>query len=46
MTAMYQALTMSDEERAQRAATLAQIVEREDILHWIICQLEDIKALI
>ena len=46
MEAMYQALTMSAEERAQRAATLAQIVEKEDILHWITRQLEDIKALI
>jgi len=46
MQAMYQAITMSPEERKQRATTLTQIIEREDITHWICCQLEDIKALI
>ena len=46
MQAMYQALTMSAEERERRAATMAEIVDREDITHWIHCQLEDIKGLI
>ena len=45
MQAMYQAITMSTEERERRAATLAEIVEREDITHWIHCQIEDIRAL-
>ena len=44
--AMYQALTMSAEERERRAATLAQIIEKEDVTHWICCQLEDVKDLI
>ena len=46
MEAMYQALTMSAEERERRAATLSQIIEKEDVTHWICCQLEDVKALI
>ncbi len=46
MQAMYQALTMSAEEREQRATTLAQIIQKEDISHWIQCQLEDINALL
>ena len=45
MQALYQALTMSAEERESRATILAQSVEREDITHWIQCQLEDIRAL-
>ena len=46
MQAMYQALTMSAEEREQRAATLAEIIQNEDIINWIYCQLEDLKDLI
>ncbi len=46
MQAMYQAITMSAEEREQRARTLSEIVQREDIINWIHCQLEDIKTLI
>ena len=45
MQAMHQAVTMDAEEREQRAATLAQAIEKEDINHWICCQLEDIGAL-
>ena len=46
MQAMYQALTMSPEEREERAVTLAQIIENEDISHWIYSQLDDIRALV
>ena len=46
MQAMYQAITMSTEEREQRAATLAQIVADEDITHWIYSQLSDISSVI
>ena len=46
MQAMHQALTMSTEEREERATTLTQIIEREDITHWIYSQLEDIKSLL
>ena len=45
MEAMYQALTMSAEERERRSTTLAQIIENEDIIHWIHSQLEEISAL-
>ena len=45
MQAMYQALTMSPEEREKRATTLAQIIEAEDITHWIHSQLADIRSL-
>ena len=43
MEAMYQALTMSAEERERRSTTLAQIIENEDIIHWIHSQLEEIS---
>ena len=46
MQAMYQAITMSAEERARRATTLSQIMEKEDIIHWIHTQLEDVRALV
>ena len=46
MQAMYQALTMGPEERGRRASTLNEIMEREDITHWIHSQLEDIRALV
>jgi trehalose 6-phosphate synthase len=43
--ALYTALTMSDEERDQRASQLKQIVTDEDITHWLCCQLEDLSSL-
>ena len=46
MEAMYQALTMSAEERERRAATMAQSIEDEDVTHWIHSQLEDVKTLL
>ena len=46
MQAMYQAITMTPEERSQRASALTAIIEREDITHWLNCQLEDLGALV
>ena len=46
MQAMYQALTMGAEERERRSVNLAQIVEREDIIHWMYRQLEDLSQLV
>jgi len=43
--AIYTALTMSDEERGQRANQLKQIIAEEDITHWLYCQLEDLSSL-
>lgn len=45
MQAMYQALTMSAEERERRSTIMAEMIGTEDITHWIYSQLEDIKAL-
>ncbi len=45
MQAMYQAITMSADEREQRAAKLTEVMEVEDITHWISSQLKDIKEL-
>ena len=36
MEALYAAITMSAEERKRRAATLAESVNRQDIMHWIL----------
>jgi trehalose 6-phosphate synthase len=43
--AIYTALTMSDEERSQRASQLRRIIEEEDVIHWVYCQLEDLAGL-
>ena len=45
MQAMYQALTMSTEEREQRAKALCKNIEEEDIVHWIYSQLVDIQRI-
>ena len=42
---LHQALTMSAEERERRNTALVEAVEREDILHWIQRQFQDIHAL-
>ncbi len=42
MEALYKAITMPTEERRKRAAALADSVSREDIIHWICRQLEDV----
>jgi trehalose 6-phosphate synthase len=46
METLYQAIKMSPEERKARAATLVEVVHREDINYWIYRQLEDIGKLI
>ena len=46
MQAMYQALTMSADERERRAEVMAGIISDEDILHWIYTQLSDLSSLI
>ena len=46
MQAMYQALTMSSEEKGRRAAILTEVIEREDISHWLCRQIEDLRELI
>ena len=46
MQAMHQALTMSTEEREQRAEVMARIISDEDIFLWIYSQLDDLSAVI
>lgn len=43
--ALYQALTMSAEERNQRATAMRESIEAEDITAWLHHQLEDISKL-
>ncbi|MCK4964935.1 MAG: trehalose-6-phosphate synthase, partial [Dehalococcoidia bacterium] len=43
--AIYRALSMSPEERSQRAAALKKSVEEEDITLWLYRQLSDVTAL-
>ena len=44
MQALYRAVTMSAEERETRATVLAQAVEREDLTHWLMTQMQDLKT--
>ncbi|MFQ6027127.1 MAG: trehalose-6-phosphate synthase [Dehalococcoidia bacterium] len=46
METLFQALSMSAEERQDRSGKLADQVSREDINHWICRQLEDIANLL
>jgi len=46
MKAMYQAITMTPEEREQRASLLAESVRREDITNWLYRQFQDIADLL
>ena len=46
MQAMYQGLTMSPEERADRAHRLRTTVEERDNLNWLGSQLQDIETLL
>jgi trehalose 6-phosphate synthase len=46
MESLYQAIQMSPEERKERAAILTDLIQREDINHWVCRQLEDIDKLI
>ena len=43
--ALHNALTMSSEERAERATRLRWIIEREDIADWLCRQLEALREL-
>jgi trehalose 6-phosphate synthase len=43
--ALYQALTMSAEERKERSSELVAGIQREDITNWLSRQLADISAL-
>ena len=43
--ALYQALTMPAEERAERSRLLVECIEREDIGNWLHRQLSDVSAL-
>ncbi len=42
--ALYQAVTMSAEERKRRAALLLEIIQREDAAHWLKAQFRDIQG--
>ncbi|MCH7841724.1 MAG: trehalose-6-phosphate synthase [Chloroflexi bacterium] len=46
MEALHQAITMSAEDRKDRAARLVESVCREDINHWLYQQMHDISALL
>ena len=46
MQAMYQAITMTPEERERRSSALVTNIEEEDITYWISSQLGDIGALV
>lgn len=46
MDALYQAITMTAEDRKQRASLLVSAVCREDITHWLSIQLQDIARLL
>ncbi|MDE2941484.1 MAG: trehalose-6-phosphate synthase, partial [Chloroflexota bacterium] len=43
--ALYQAITASVEERERRANLLVQKVEEEDVINWMQCQMDDMRAL-
>ncbi|HIM37971.1 MAG TPA: trehalose-6-phosphate synthase, partial [Dehalococcoidia bacterium] len=46
MKALYQAITMSPEERSDRASQLVSAICREDISHWISQQFQDVAEFI
>ncbi len=43
--ALYQSVMMSPEERVRRSEILVEAVEREDSVHWLLTQLQDIASL-
>lgn len=45
MQAMYQALTMSQEERQHREAALIEAIQTQDVFHWFQRQFDDIRLL-
>jgi len=46
MNALHQAITMSPEDRKDRAARLFESVCHEDINHWLYQQMQDISELL
>ena len=46
MDALYQAITMTPEDRKHRASLLVNEICREDITHWITSQFQDIAELL
>ena len=44
--ALYQAITASVEEREKRSNLLVQKIEEEDVINWMQCQMEGMKALL
>ena len=46
MNALYEAITMSSEDRKHRASKLVSAVCREDNTHWIFRQLQDVAELL
>ena len=46
MNALYQAVTMSAEDRKDRAARLFDSVRHEDVNHWLYKQMKDISELL
>ncbi len=46
MEALYQAITMSPKDRERRASLLSHSIHRQDIIHWLRCQLQDIQGLL
>ena len=40
--ALHQAITMSPEERQRRGAALVDAIEREDVTHWLLSQVDDL----
>ena len=45
MQAMYQAITMSGDERKRRATAMTESIRREDISHWLVSQIEELAQL-
>ena len=43
--ALYRALSMPDDERTARNKAMVDVIEREDITHWLWTQLQDVAAL-
>ena len=46
MEALHQAITMSPEDRKDRAARMLESVCREDINHWLYQQMNDISGVL
>jgi trehalose-6-phosphate synthase len=46
MEALHQAITMSPEDRKDRASRMLESVSREDINHWLYQQIHDISGVI